>query len=326
MDYHRLPDGRYYRAVELSQAWATDVDLRHEEPEVMAYARYLRDLAVLPAGHAQESYQRVRPLLTAVSYLAIGLPILKPFATEKQDLRSSATGINAARPEIHDHYRAAAQRDRAVIKAMSLAGESVADIAMYLAMDPAVVVMFERLCWDIRGRLQHRAWLHNFCFTTPVTAETSPQDYERQLLVIAYRLGKDALRRFLVGDLTTTDVAEMDRDYIRLINDKTLTGILTLPERARVIKEVVEARATLMKQRQDAEFKTKELALKADKGPDGDGNDTKQGFGMVLLSRLQTVGFTSANPLAEPMLVHEEPQATQFFEQALQQALAETKV
>jgi hypothetical protein len=83
------------------------------------------------------------------------------------------------------------------IKAMTLAGRSVGQIAAELATAPQHIACFQKIFFDVGRYLDHRLWLKTIAFKTQTEAISSEEERERRWLQEAYMRGWSGVAQLL---------------------------------------------------------------------------------------------------------------------------------
>jgi hypothetical protein len=140
-----------------------------------------------------------------------------------------------------------------------LADASPAFIAQQLNYDTGVIEFFEMLCWDIRGKSQARAWLHNFVFPEGIQASIDSSDFERLIFQRAYTHGMPGVLQFLHLTGSITDPKEYSREVSKLngadFSHKTTTAIQTLAPSQRNGHEILATAVAFDKSEKELELK-----------------------------------------------------------------------
>jgi hypothetical protein len=219
------------------------------------YAKFLADMRGL-SHIEQERYFAMRPVLSAVYWLNTtatdwtsgvhpGGPIY-PMNGTPQPMGTSAV----------------LQQERSTVKALILAEASSDFIAAQLDYQPEVITTYEKLCWDIRGRLQARAWLHNYIFPSGVQSEISSYDFERLILRQAYTHGIQGVLEYL----HLSGAILEPKKYAKTLNErniadiahKTATGIPTMTLTSKSGPELIAVAMNVDKADKELELKKKD--------------------------------------------------------------------
>lgn len=124
-------------------------------------------------------------------------------------LRFKKTGAGAAAKVLGYAYSCHETRTKniasAIIRSMTVAGFTPAEIGKRLGTEPLNVVVYQRMFWDLKPNLLNRAWIGSVITpTTPINPRDPIAIREAMLLSTAFQQGKRGLRHLLDGTTPTT--------------------------------------------------------------------------------------------------------------------------
>lgn len=310
----RAPEARYLRAMTLREHWGVlRSNQRFEDPLTYSFAKFSAEIATL--GHAeQDRYMAMRPLLSEVHQMTL----------MARDIWS-AMGMRA--PGVHQEEprnpNIRMQHERSIIKALVVAGASTEFIAAQFGHTPELIATFEMLCWDVRSRLNSRAWLQTHLFATGIHREAATDDFERLVFHRAFVHGLEGVMDYLY---LTGHIVD-PRGYAKVINgrnvadiaSKSTTGIQTAAYRGDTAIETL--RTSFAADKVDRELELKERESDVGRGSPGEERILKSIVG------LDKGEFTPLDPRV-PLLDAgpEERRNSDVFTVALKQALKESNL
>jgi hypothetical protein len=294
-----------------------------EDPLTYGYAKFLAELNQNLGHVEQERYLALRPTFAPIYWLMSSAPDWRASLLQRRDMGSQPVWPLNAQQDTS--INVVLQRERSIIKALVLAEATPEFIAAQLEYDPAVIMNFEKLCWDIRGRAQARAWIHNFVFPEGIQAAIDPSDFERLLFQRAYTHGLEGVLKFLhlsghVIDPKTYARELSQRNGADLIH-KTTTTIQSLTPTQRNGHEVLATAVTADKAEREMELK-KATAEKEDPAAHGSDAPAKLMESMAVVAK----GFAVADPTVSYGEGAEERLDDSKFHAALTQALQEVQL
>lgn len=267
----RVPEARLLRALWLSNNWgATRGNQRFEDDLTYTYAKFLAELRSGLGFMEQERYLSLKPVLAQVYWL------ISSAADWRSMYQSDPKSLVHAVPQgSNGDYGLAGmlQQDRTIIRALILAGSSTEFISLQTSYPKEVIEIYEKLAWDIRGRAQARAWVHNFIFPRGIQVEAAPLDFERLLFQRAYAHGIEGVLDYLhlaghISEPKEYSKRQNSRNVADLTH-KTTSGIQIMKYTQGSTPELIQTAAATDKNDRELELKEGE-AKKKDQAKDGD--------------------------------------------------------
>lgn len=310
----RTPSARLIRARVLSAHWEESRPTHcYEDPLVLSYAKFLRDLDSLD-GIQHDRYLALRPVLAELHYLCS--------ATDTLSFEGRSRGPAALMmPRMESADVQAAVKDRALVRAFVLADTAPEEIADTLDLQAETIRLYEHLSWDVRSRLTKRAWLHNHVFGESMLSTTSVLDFERLCLLMVYRHGAEGLRRMLfLRPMTHQEFVDEMREQLRVdMASKAGLSLATMPLNSHTIPELVSGYNNWEKT--ERELKLREA------GGGGAGGGASEETKDSISAALTSVGFTVPDgPVDSDNEDAEDHQGDEAFVRALRLVMQEVGV